>query len=105
MTKKTDKQLIEIYKAVCNEIAESFADKQVLDFDGWIGDNVGEMADFSGAYTFALSDIILDLEKSMPQGFIIKWEEDFVDAYNDNQDVSMINYKHYIMGARFKEAK
>jgi len=42
-TKKTV-ELIESYSKVCNEIVQEFAKKHDMDFNGWIGDEIGGVA-------------------------------------------------------------
>lgn len=89
------------YNFVCNEWVQKFCNKQQLDFDGWVGDEIGGIASFSCQYFFNLSDIILDLNTKQPKGLILDWQSDAVDFNMFNPSPQNINYKSYTMGLRF----
>lgn len=93
------------YEFVCNELVQKFCNKQQIDFDGWVADEIGGLASFACQYFFNLSDIILDLNLKQPKGFILDWQSDGVDfnMFNDNQQ--HINYKSYTMGLRYEQLK
>ena len=93
------------YEFVCNEWIQKFCNKQQIDFDGWVGDEIGGIASFVCQYFFNLSDIILDLKTKQPKGQILDWQSDGVDfnMFNDNQQ--HINYKSYTMGLRYNQLK
>jgi len=85
------------YKAACVAYIRAFEKKQGMEFFGWIGDYVGELADFSG-WVFNLSDIIHDIDTKQPKGNIIAW----YDACIDNAP-QRINYSSWCMGLRFEQ--
>lgn len=93
------------YEFVCNEWVQKFCNKQDLVFDYWIGDEIGGLACFNEEYFFNLSDIIQDLIKKQPKGFILEWYEEGVDYNLSNEKVQHINYKSYIMGLRYEQLK
>jgi len=97
--------LSQIKEFVCNEWVQKFCNKQQIDFDGWVGDEIGGIASFACQYFFNLSDIILDLKTKQPKGQILDWQSDGVDfnMFNDNQQ--HINYKSYTMGLRYNQLK
>lgn len=35
------------YELVCNEFVQKFCDKQEIDFDGWVGNEIGGIALFA----------------------------------------------------------
>ena len=94
------KELNEKYELICNEFVAKFEEKQQIDFDGWIGDEIGGIASFSCQYFFNISDIILDLKTNQPKGCIINWSEEETDFNLFKENPQHINYKSYTMGLR-----
>ena len=94
------KELIEKYEFICNELVAKFEEKQQIEFEGWIGDEIGGLASFSFQYFFNLADIILDLKTNQPKGCIINWSEEETDFNLFNENPHYINYKSYTMGLR-----
>ena len=97
------KELNKQYKDCCNLWVQMFCEKQEIDFDGWISDEVGGTCSFCGEYFFNMSDIILDLNTNQPKGLILAWQN-----ANTNIDYLMnppqhINYKSYTMGLRHNQ--
>jgi len=98
------------YEAVCLEYIKLFCEKQELDFDGWVGDEIGGVSSFVsvvssfiGEYYFHLSDIILDIDTNQPNGLILNWQNEGVDFNKLTKDTKHINYKSYTMGLRFNQ--
>jgi len=98
------------YEAVCLEYIKLFCEKQELDFDGWVGDEIGGVssfvsgvASFIGEYYFHLSDIILDIHTNQPKGLILSWQNDDVDFNSSTKDTKHINYKSYTTGLRLNQ--
>ena len=96
-------QLKKQYEFVCNEYIKKFCNKQGIEFDGWIGDEVGGIASFACQYFFNLSDIILDLNTKQPKGNILDWQSEGVDFNMFNEKQQHINYKSYTIGVRYKD--
>lgn len=94
MTKQSKKQL---FRHVCELYVSEFEKKQELDFDYWVADEVGGMADFSSSYFFSLQDIVYDMDTEQPAGRIIDWQH-----YTVENEVQ-INYKSYCRGLRPKK--
>jgi len=90
------------YEFVCNEYIRKFCNKQEIDFDEWIGDEIGGIASFCSQYFFNLADIILDLNTNQPKGIILDWQSDGVDCHFSNPEIVSINYKSYTMGLRYE---
>lgn len=88
------------YDSVCNEWIELFVKKQNIEFDGWVGNEVGGIASFCSQYFFNLSDIIIDLTTDQPIGLILNWQTEDVDYNLFNGNPFHINYKSYTMGLR-----
>ena len=93
------------YEAVCLEYIKLFCEKQEVDFDGWVGDEIGGVASFVfvGEYYFHLSDIILDIDTNQPKGLILNWQNEGVDFNKLTKDTKHINYKSYTMGLRLNQ--
>jgi hypothetical protein len=100
---QTFKSLKKQYEKVCNEIVKMFCEKQDVDFDFWIGDQVGECASFINEYSFTMAEIILDLESKQPIGFIFEWQRADIDFNMFRKEPFHVNYASYIKGLRFKE--
>lgn len=96
-SKQYKNKLISDYEQVCNEIVELFANKQGLKFEGWVGDDVGGIADFSNSYYFTITEMVRDLKTNQPKGMITQWQDD--NVANENQ----INYYAYTKGIRHKD--
>lgn len=91
------------YNLVYNEWVQKFCNKQQIDFDGWVSDEVGGIASFACQYFFTLSDIILDLNTKQPKGNILNWQIEDVDFNMFNEKQQHINYKSYTMGLRHEQ--
>ena len=91
------KKVKKAYEKAVMQMIEIFAEKQEMKFDGWTGE-LGTWANF-GDYSFLFDDILLDLSKDMPKGFILKWQNDCILTE------TQINYRSYIMvfGENLKE--
>lgn len=106
MAKKNKLQdLNKQYEFICNEIIIKFCKKQKIDFDGWVGNEIGGVASFSCQYYFNFSDIILDLNTKQPKWKILDWQSEDIEYNLFNKQPQHINYKSYIMGLRIKQLK
>ena len=95
------KKLITQYEKVCNDLVKLFCEKQDIEFDCWINEQVGNEASFINEYSFNLSEILFDLQTNQPKGLIFEWHNDFVDANMFSKKRKYINYKAYSNGLRF----
>lgn len=100
--KKDYTKAIKEYKLTCNKIANLFSEKQDLEFDGWVADDIGGIASFVCQYFFNMGDMVLDLSTNQEAGFILDWQNDGVEAHFKNENTNNINYRSYIMGLRYK---
>jgi hypothetical protein len=92
------------YEYVCAEYVFKFCNKQGLEFDGWVGDDVGGVA-ACGDYFFNLSDIVLDINNKCRKGLILDWQNDSVEAHMGNPSAESINYYSYSKGLRYEDLK
>jgi hypothetical protein len=92
------KALKELYESACNGYVELFSKKQGIEFDGWVGDEVGGIASFIHQYFFDISEIVYDINTNQPKGLIIEWQQDMIE--NGNVE---INYYSYSKGLRLKD--
>lgn len=95
----TLKQINERYIESCDEFCENFAKKQGIVFEGWVNNEVGEIATFSDHYLFNLSDIILDLMTDQATGQILTWHEESSHAAYIGE--WHINYRSYVKGLKY----
>jgi len=86
--------LREKYDFVCNEYVKKFCKKQEMEFEGWVGDTVGEIA-CCNDFFFSFSDIVLDINSSQRKGLIIDWYYENLETPNKS-----INYYSYTKGLR-----
>ena len=93
---------IEKYEKTVNEIIKTFCKKQDCSFDYWVGSMVGEVGQFGDNF-FNFTDIYLDLKKDAPIGLIFEWQNADIEFNIDRKKPKHINYRSYIMGARFKK--
>ena len=93
------------YAAVCNEYVRRFCEKQGVEFDGWVGDDVGGIAGFSCQYFFTIDEIALDMNTKQPERLILDWQSDGVDYNMFNEKTEYMNYKSYTMGLRYENLK
>lgn len=93
------------YCKICNDFIAAFEEKQDIEFDGWVANEVGCIASFALQYFFNLSDIILDLTTNQPKGKILSWQDECLDFNIDKAFPTSINYKFYTMGLRLKDLK
>jgi hypothetical protein len=93
------------YEFACNEYVQKFANKQQIEFDGWVGGEIGGLAIFSHDYFFNISEIILDINSKQPKGLILQWQNDGVEYNFPTDKKKNINYKSYTMGLRYEQLK
>ena len=98
-------QLKKQYEFVCNEYVKKFANKQGVEFDGWVADEVGVVASFISQYFFNMTDIVLDINTKQKAGLILEWQSMSVE-YNllkSESERNFINYHSYIKGVRYMD--
>ena len=90
-----NRRAVHNYEMACQELVKQFSLKHDLEFDGWVGDDIGGMASFISQYFFSMDDIALDLKTDQPKHSILRWQDDNVEHAPE-----FINYKSYTMGLR-----
>ncbi len=60
------------YNAACEAYIKKFCKKQDMEFMGWVGDLVGDIA-LCNDFFFSFRDIVWDVNSNQPEGLIIKW--------------------------------
>ncbi len=93
------------YEFVCNEYVQKFCNKQEMESDGWVGNDVGGIMSFACQYFFSISDIVFDINYKQPKGLILQWQNDGVEHNIFNDKNENINYKSYAMGLRYEQLK
>jgi len=89
------KTLENAYNKAIHAYIQAFCKKQEIDFDFWVGDQVGGMASFNDWYHFDFLSIKYDIDTDQPAGLILIYFDDSVE-YNDCR----INYESYCRGLR-----
>ena len=85
------------YEKLCMEYVLRFCEKHDLNFDGWVGDRVGETAEIGDMY-LDFSDIRFDIDTEQKVGKIEKW-------WDYTYDLAMlecpktINFRSWCAGA------
>ena len=82
------------YDSVCNKYISKFCKKQELEFEGWVGDLVGQIA-YCGDFYYNFHDIVLDVNSEQPKGVIIDW---YYDTLNNPKKA--MSYYSYTKGLR-----
>lgn len=79
----------EKYEEAVMAYVNAFAEKHEFDFDGWVGDYVGEIACF-GDFFVNFDDIRIDIDTNQHVSMFSKWY--YSEAFNINR----INYRTFI---------
>ena len=93
-TKKLTRK--ESYELICNDYVKEFAKKQKIEFEYWVGDDIGDRAFFNcSELSFSFDEIRHDIDTNQPKGLIIDW------YYGCVENEKNMNYQSYCMGLRF----
>lgn len=102
--KKQTKKISELEKSFIKIVElyiTKFEKKHGYEFSDWVSGNVGEMACFIEQYYFNFDDIRYDIDNNVKKGLIFQWQDEGVEnGAKDN-----INFRSYVMGARFQMLK
>ena len=79
----------EQYENAVNNYIVKFYEKQDMEFNGWVADEIGEIAEVNDFY-FNFSDIKKDIDLKAKKGLIIDWYNECVDAETN------INYRTWL---------
>ena len=94
---KENQALQDRFRSVCMDYIMRFCEKHDLNFEGWVGDRVGETAEIGDMF-LDFSDIRYDIDTEQKSGTIEKW-------WDYSYDLSMlecpktINYRSWCAGA------
>ena len=86
------------YEQAVKNYVEFFCIKQQLEFDYWVADQIGTVANF-GDYWFNLEDIRYDIDKEIDANTIMEWQNYAVEHE------SKVNYSSYVAGARWNQLR
>ena len=82
------------YENACNEYVILFCQKQEMDFEGWVGLDIGGIACCNDLF-FNFHDIVIDIDSCQKKGLIVDW------YYSNLENTSnTINYFSYTKGLR-----
>jgi len=99
MNKKEIMTLKKDFTTIVNRYLALFVAKQEIDFDYWIGGNIGGIASFIEQYSFSFDDIRYDIDNNCQKGMILQWQQNYIDNHKDGES-DWINYNSYCMGLR-----
>jgi hypothetical protein len=85
------------YNQSVMDIIECFEFKHEVSFDGWVGNDVGEVAEFNGCF-FNFDDVKRDIFKDAPLNCIWDW---YYGHYTN--PYGTCNYQSYLSGYRVPE--
>lgn len=91
---KTFIKIVELYIA-------KFEKKHGYEFSSWASSDIGGICCFIEQYFFNFEDIRYDIDNNVKKGLIFQWQDDGVE----NESKDNINFKSYVMGARFPMLK
>lgn len=97
------------FEKIANSYVHGFSKKQGLEFDFWVGDEVGGIASFNHEYFINYDDIRMDLDDTVKKGVITEWYWHVMpESFDFNPELSnerpYVNYKSYLKGARISKA-
>lgn len=87
------------YEKACNQYIKTFCEKQEMEFEFWVANDVGGIAVIGDCY-FNFQDIVWDINAQIVEGLILEWYY----AQLDNPEKS-INYYSYTKGLRHNDLK
>ena len=89
--------LKERFEKICNEYAVKFAQKQEIEFEGWLSE-IGMYAEFSNESCFEFHLIKHDVDTNQPKGLIFEWQEEYNKHLKSGDRIS---YYAWCMGLRY----
>lgn len=81
------------YSLLVSEYISAFEKKHDIEFDYWVGDEVGEIAVF-GDFFFNFDDIRRDVDDDVPEKKIFEWYDLTLDSAL--KDESTMNFKTFL---------
>jgi hypothetical protein len=97
MPKRTKTQIaLDNYDKACTEIITKFCEKQGLEFDFWVADEVGNTASFALQYTFTLTEIVHDLRTKQKKGLILKQQIEMIENYFETNTAKVVVPDYYL---------
>ncbi|GIJ96581.1 hypothetical protein CAPN001_11500 [Capnocytophaga stomatis] len=98
-----NEQILKNFEKASIQLVEAFAEKQELDFEGFVGDDPAGVACFSWSYFFNISDIYHDLKTNQPKDLIIEWHDESAERTSQDDNPKWINYQSWTMGKRYED--
>ncbi len=92
------------YEAICEEYRKLFIEKQGFELQDtyWIADEIGGVLSCNEEYFFNIDVIRFDVDNDVEVGLAMKAQDDFLNAYDKNNETKHINYKNYVKGLRYE---
>lgn len=87
---------------VATDYIQAFEQKHKIDFDRWIADDIGGIAEF-GDYYFNYDDIRFDIDNNIRKSTILKWYNADLEHNVGRQEQQHINYSNWCKGLRHKD--
>ena len=87
------KTLKEQFNEITKEYVSLFSKKHDIEFDGWIGDNVGEIAFFAD-YFVDFEDIRYDIDNDIEEKKFFEWYDMEIDLALAGKPT--VNYRNFL---------
>ena len=100
---KTNTERLKLrYEFIVADYVEAFTKKHNWDFNGWIGNDIGGVAEFAD-YFFNFDVIRYDIDNNIRKSTILKWYDADLEHNQDRSEPQHINYSSYCKGLRHKD--
>jgi len=97
------------FESVVNDYIYKFTKKHEIEFDYWIGGDVGEMAIFNEQYAFHFGTIKYDIDNNVDKRHLFNWyylyntaKKGYIFRWHKLNNGYKISYKNYVLGLRPK---
>lgn len=77
-----------------NDLVDKFCKDYDFQFDGWIGDNIGEVFGVNDYYTFNFTDVLTCYREGISRDRLIEWYEYMLEAY-ENKEMIKYNLENF----------
>lgn len=92
-----NKKLKENFEAACNAYLSAFCLRHEMDFEGWVGGRVGEIAEI-GDHFIGMDEMRYDVDNEPPRIRIFEWL-DYMQELCSLGCTKKINFEAFCMGA------
>lgn len=95
-----EKNLKKDYEDAVSAYVRAFSKQMNMRFGGWIGDEVGGMADFDDYYSLDFADVKRCVDEGVDYGTLAEWYRYCVEVGELEINATIPNLKSWLMGFR-----